>query len=136
MPLILRTSTRVNNETALPGSADSRIADRLAEIRLVCEKRAAFITAALSTSPRAHKHRHVRSAWMSRCKHLSCLSRPRRHSLVVHLSLSPSASVFLPRSWSPFVLIIIWHSALSPDRMFQVAHLPEAVKESLLKSVI
>lgn len=88
MPLIFRTTTRVNNEKVLPGSADSRIADRLAEIRLVSEKWAAFITVALSTSPRAHKHRHVHSAWMSRCKHLSCLSRPRRHSLVVHLSVS------------------------------------------------
>lgn len=99
MLLVFRAAATVNNELVLSGFRRQwEWADSLAEIRPATRERGAFITAALSTSLRAPKHRHVRSAWMSRCKHLSCLSRPRSHSLVVHLSLSLSlfASVFSP----------------------------------------
>lgn len=96
---MFKAAETVNNERVLPGFRWQREqADSLAEIRPATGERAAFITAALSTSPRAPKHRHVRSAWMNRCKHLSCLSGPQRHSLVViYLSLSLSfSSVFSP----------------------------------------
>lgn len=60
MPLVFSVATTVNNELALPGfRLQWEQADSLPEIKLATGERAAFITTALSTSPRAPKHRHA-----------------------------------------------------------------------------
>lgn len=141
MPLVFSVATTVNNELVLPSFRQQwEQADSLPEIKLATGERDAFITTALSTSPRAPKHRHVRCAWMSKCKHLFCLSWPRRHSLVVHLTLFLSlfASVFSP----PVLESICAHHCLAlcseswQNVLEFYVHLPEAVKECSLKSAM
>lgn len=96
MVFIFRTTKALNNEVVFPGlstvewSMDSQSQGWLLR----------FIISAFSTSLRARKHRHVRAAWMNRCKHLFCLFRPPRHSLAILHSFSSSVAF---RFFSPSV---------------------------------
>lgn len=69
MVFIFRTTKAVNNEVVSSWSANSRMVDGLAKLRVVTEK-GCIHHCCLEYITEGLEHRRVRCAWMSRCKHL------------------------------------------------------------------